>query len=82
MDPVDNVIIMYTDPVDENGQKKMISTVVQVYTETGKLEVPQQAQPDSTVEIKVVDFDANEHSDSVDTVNVVVYSDALSIRKN
>ncbi|BES82364.1 hypothetical protein [Pyrodictium abyssi] len=82
VNPVDSVVIVYKDLVDANGQEKVISKIVNVYTETGSIEVPEQAQPNSVVEIKVKDFDANKDSNSVDTIWVIVYSDALNIRKN
>lgn len=82
VNPVDTVIVSYTDLVDANGQQKVITKTVSVVSENGTIEfTPEQPAPDSMLTIVVKDFDANRDPNAIDTVNVTVYSSAINVRK-
>ena len=80
VNPVDTVAIVYKDPVDANGGTSVTVKSVEVYTETGQLELPKEVAPGTTVEIVVKDFDANTKADEVEYVNVTIWSSALPIK--
>ncbi|KSW10746.1 hypothetical protein CF15_08165 [Pyrodictium occultum] len=82
VNPVDTVIVSYTDLVDADGQQKVITKTASVVSENGTIEfTPEQPAPDSMLTIVVKDFDANKDPNAIDTVNVTVYSSAINVRK-
>lgn len=73
--PGDIIAIQYTDETDALGRQVLVSMVFEIISEDGQLEAADATvQAGETIELTVMDADANRDGDALDTVDIDITS--------